>query len=55
MSEDLENLILARHIEGKGGRGKQKVTYLMVLCKSIRDHGLGGICVKTNLTKCQKG
>lgn len=40
------NLTLTRHIEGKRARGRQGVTYLTALCKSIAEQGVGGIVKK---------
>lgn len=37
----MENLALSRYIKSKSDRGKQRLTYLTVLCKWLTDQGLG--------------
>lgn len=43
------NLILTSNIEGKMTAGKQRETYLIIMCKWMEEFSLGGMVVnKTN-------
>lgn len=53
--EGLENLTLTAYIEGKWVREKQRITYLLILCKGLTEQGLGETAKIQTLLSATKG
>lgn len=49
--ENLENMTLTGHLEGKRGRGKQCMAYLTSLCKCLAEQELGDIAKRPILLR----
>lgn len=47
--EDLKKLTLTRHRDDNSDRGKQRITFLIISCKSLAERGIEEITKLPNL------